>query len=79
MAHTILVGFANVATYISVCDNEGKEVTNNTEQLHNLTDMNLSQSRINVLSKGLRFITTLRPTIQEVNSAFQSSFTILEH
>ena len=46
--------------------------TDKTELIHNLSDMHLSQSYINLLSKVLGFIPTLKPTsIQEIDSAFQ--------
>ena len=46
--------------------------TDKTELIHNFSDMHLSQSHINPLSKGLGFIPTPKLTsIQEIHSAFQ--------
>ena len=46
--------------------------TDETELIHNLSYMHLSPSHINLLSKGLGFIPTPKPTsIQEIDSAFQ--------
>ena len=45
--------------------------TDKIELIHNLSDMHLSPSHINLLSKGLGFIPTPKPTsIQEIDSAF---------